>query len=296
VPLIDTLEPRLDAAYVRIMEQPERNEVYERIPWETLEEKKPDRQWLTLGVAGAIVLGALAYSFTSNRPAAVTPTTTAASAVPSVSAPVTNQVIAPPVAAPPPSTAPVVTAEADLYAVHPERIIDRVMAHAEWFVAEYLTVDGSDQAQATLGALLPAGIPPPTAPDGTRVFVEWVRATEVEETGPLLFEVTVLARSLSATGEEAYVRQAPIEVVVPVSVAGEIPQVTTAPRMNPAPIGPAHELALVPVPEEVSSAALEKSGGTEVVGGVQGAEGVWEVVVLAPSADGVSRAVSVTVP
>ena len=34
--------------------EPERNEVYERIPWETLEEKKPDRQWLMLAVAGAI--------------------------------------------------------------------------------------------------------------------------------------------------------------------------------------------------------------------------------------------------
>ena len=40
--------------------EPERNEVYERIPWETLEDKKPDRQWITLGVAGAIVLGAVA--------------------------------------------------------------------------------------------------------------------------------------------------------------------------------------------------------------------------------------------
>ncbi len=274
--------------------EPERNEVYERIPWETLEEKKPDRQWLTFGVAGAIVLGALAYSFTSNRPAAVTPSTTVA-----MTAPVTasaSQAAVPPVAAPPPSTAPVVTAEADLYAVHPERIIDRVMAHAEWFVAEYLTVDGSDQGLATLGALLPIGIPVPTAPEGTRVFVEWVRATGVEETGPLLFEVTVIARSLSATREEAYVRQAPVEVVVPVSVAGEAPQVVSAPRITPAPIGPAHDLSLTAVPDEVATAVLEKSGGTEIVGGVQGADGEWDVVVLAPGVDGVSRAVTVTDP
>lgn len=292
---IDTLEPSVAAAYVRIME-PERNEVYERIPWETLEEKKPDRQWLTFGVAGAIVLGALAYSFTSNRPAAVAPTTTVASAESSVSASAASQVAAPPVALPPPSTAPVVTAEADLYAVHPERIIDRVMAHAEWFVAEYLTVDGSDQGLATLGAMLPTGVPTPRAPEGTRVFVEWVRATEVEETGPLLFEVTVLARSLSAMGQEAYVRQAPIAVIVPVSVAGETPQVMSAPRMTPALIGPAHDLALTPVPDDVAAAVLEKSGGAEIVGGVQGADGEWEVVVLAPGADGVTRAVTVTVP
>lgn len=274
--------------------EPERNEVYERIPWETLEEKKPDRQWLTFGVAGAIVLGALAYSFTSNRPAAVAPSTTVAMIEPSVTQ--ASQVAAPPVAAPPPSTAPVVTAEADLYAVHPERIIDRVMAHAEWFVAEYLTVDGSDQGLATLGALLPIGVPVPTAPEGTRVFVEWVRATAVEETGPLLFEVTVLARSLSATGEEAYVRQAPVEVIIPVSIAGETPQVMSAPRITPAPIGPAHDLALTAVPDDVATAVLEKSGGTEIVGGMQGADGDWDVVVLAPGADGVSRAVTVTVP
>ncbi|HSK06208.1 MAG TPA: hypothetical protein VK990_01725, partial [Acidimicrobiia bacterium] len=56
--------------------EPERNEVYERIPWETLEEKKSDRQWMTLAIAGAIVLGALAYSFMSNRPPAIAVATT----------------------------------------------------------------------------------------------------------------------------------------------------------------------------------------------------------------------------
>jgi len=274
----------------------ERNEVYERIPWETLEEKKPDRQWLLLGIAGAIVLGALAYSFTSNRPVTATPATTVALAEPASSAPMASQVASLPAAAAPPSAAPVVTAEADLYAVHPERLIDRVMAHAEWFVAEYLTVDGSEQGRATLAALLPAGVPTPSAPEGTRVFVESVRATAVEEAGPLLFEVTVLARSLSAIGEEAYTRQPPVEVIVPVSLSGEAPQVMSAPRIQPASIGPPHELVLATVPDEVGAVALEMSGGVEVVGGIQGTAGQWDVVVLAPGADGVTRPVTVSVP
>jgi len=274
--------------------EPERNETYERIPWETLEEHKPDRQWLIMAVAGAVVLGALAYSFMSNRPAplsvassvaAASPETTAAPALP-------PQALAPPVA----SSTPIVTAEADLYAVHPERIIDRAVAHAEWFVAEYLTVDGTDEGRATLAALTPAGVPLPAAGDGTRVFVEWVRASTVEEIGELLYRVTVLARTLAAAANAEYQRQAPLQVAVDVSIAGDAAQVVMAPRVSPAQPGPAHQLALAPVPDEVGSVALQQSGGSEVVGGVQAPDGEWQVVVLAVMPDGVSRPVSVPVP
>ena len=274
--------------------EPERNETYERIPWETLEEKKPDRQWTMMAVAGAVVLGALAYSFMSNRPApvpvastvaAVTPETTrAASPVPQAAA------------QPVPTTAPVVTAEADLYAVHPERVIDRAVAHAEWFVAEYLTMDGTEESRAALTALLPAGVPMPAAADGTRVFVEWVRASAVEEIGQLVYRVTVLARSLAAGSNEEYQRQAPLQVEVDVSVAGDAPQVVMAPRLSPAQPGPTHQLALVTVPGEVGAAALQQSGGSEVVGGLQTPDGGWQVVVLAATPDGVTRPVSVPIP
>jgi hypothetical protein len=277
--------------------EPERNEVYERIPWETLEEAKPDRQWLVFGIAGAIVLGALAYSFTSNRPAAMPVASTPPPAGSSLQSVVPSQAAEPPVAAPPiPSTAPVVTAEADLYAVHPERLIDRVAAHAEWFVAEYLTVDGSEESRATLTALLPAGVPLPAAPEDARVFVEWVRATEVEEIGPLDYRVTVLARSLSASGEEAYSRQPALEISVDVSMATEAPQVMTAPRVAQVELGPSPQLSLETVPDDVAAAALELSGAAEVVGGTVGREGEWEVIVLATGRDGVTRPVSVVVP
>ena len=274
--------------------EPERNETYERIPWETLEEKKPDRQWMMMAVAGAVVLGALAYSFMSNRPPPV-PVASTLAAAPAETAPVAAPV---PQAVPPPvaTTTPVVTAEADLYAVHPERVIDRAVAHAEWFVAEYLTMDGTEEGRASLMALLPAGVPMPAAEEGTRVFVEWVRASSVEEIGQLVYRVTVLARSLAAAANAEYQRQAPLQVDVDVSMAGDAAQVVMAPRVAPAQPGPAHQLALVTVPEEVGAAALQQSGGSEVVGGMQTAEGDWLVVVLAATPDGVVRPVSVPIP
>jgi len=193
----------------------ERNEVYERIPWETLERKGGDRQWWMIAIAGAIVLGALAYSFMSNRPLAVStePTVAVASTIAAGQA---GTVPAPPIPAP---ASPTVVAEADLFAIDPERLIDQAAAHAEWFVAEYVGVDGSEESRATLAALLPAGIPVPTAPESTRVFVEWVRAVSVEETSPLNYRVVVLVRSLVAQGEEAYRRLPPMLATVEVSVA-----------------------------------------------------------------------------
>jgi hypothetical protein len=275
--------------------EPERNEVYERIPWETLEDKKGDRQWLMLGVAGAVVLGALAYSFMSNRPpAAVVATTISATAAPSL-APVATPAPAP--ALPPTaSTSPVVTAEADLYAVHPERTIDRVAAHAEWFVAEYLTFDGSEEGRAALTSLMPAGTPLPSATESTRVFVEWVRASSIEEIAPLTYRVTVLARSLAAEADAVYQRQAPLELVVDITLDEGDPQVVLPPEIRPAATAPARQLILDTVPDQVGAMALEQTGGSEVVGGNQSADGGWQVVVLVTTPDGVTRPVSVSVP
>ena len=276
--------------------EPERNEVYERIPWETLDEKKPDRQWMMLAVAGAIVLGSLAYAWTSTR-TDPSPATTAVTLAPTSTVAVASAPAVPPVAVTsPPAQAPVLTAEADLYAVHPERALDRATAHAEWFVAEYLTVDGSEESQATLSALLPAGVPMPVAAEGSRVFVEWVRAIGVEEVGELAYRVTVLARSLAAPAGGDYVRQPPLRLEVDVSAAGAGPQVMMPPMIGPASAGEAHQLQMTDVPEDIAAAALQGSGGTEVVGGVQAADGAWQVIVMAPGEDGVGRPVTIPVP
>jgi len=274
----------------------ERNEVYERIPWETLEEKKSERQWVLYGAAGAVVLGALAYSFMSNRPVAIPVATVSVPQVETGADTVPATASSTPALPPPLAAAPVVTAEADLYAEHPERLIDRVAAHAEWFVAEYLTVDGSEQGRETLSALMPAGVPLPTAPEGTRVFVEWVRAREIVEMAPLTFEVTVLARTLAAGGEEVYERQAPLEVTVEVSVSAGTPQVVLPPELASPDAVTARDSTIATVPEEVAAAAMELSGGSEVIGGVASESGGWRVVTLATGPDGVTRPVTVEVP
>jgi hypothetical protein len=274
-----------------IMER-ERNEVYERIPWETLERKGGDRQWWMIAIAGAIVLGALAYSFMSNRPLAVPtePPVAVASTI------VVGQVgTVPPLPIPAP-TSPSVVAEADLFAIDPERLLDQAAAHAEWFVAEYVGVDGSEESRATLGSLLPAGIPVPAAPESTRVFVEWVRAVSVEETAPLNFRVTVLVRSLVAEGEEAYRRLPPMLATVEVSVADTGARVMLPPTLSPITPSEPQPLTLAEVPAEIQQAAITASGATEVLGGVESAAGGWQVVVLAPGPDGVSRPTTVAVP
>lgn len=277
----------------------ERHETYERIPWETLQAPRPDRQWILYLVAGAVVVGALAYSFMSNRPPSSGVVDESTAAGPSATlAPVSPATAAPPPAAAPPTVAanPVVVSEADLFAVDPERLRDEAVAHAEWFAAEYLTLDGSEAASETLAALLPAGVPPPVADGDTLVFVEWSRAVASEETAPLVFSVDVLVRWLQSGSDGLYVRQAPTIITVEVEVGESGPRVTMPPVFGPVSSGEPAVPALVEVPEDVASAAVKTSGATEVIGGIAGADGSWRVVVMAPGPDGVVRPQTVVVP
>ena len=54
----------------------------------------------------------------------------------------------------------------------------------------------------------------------------------MEEIGELLYRVTVLARTLAAAANAEYQRQAPLQVEVDVSVAGDAAQVVMAPRVS----------------------------------------------------------------
>lgn len=276
----------------------ERNEVYERIPWETLERKSGDKQWLLMAIAGAIVVGALAYSFMSNRPASAPEAPPVAATVPlpvgAVDPPAAVVVPTAPVATT--AASPLVVSEADLYAVDPERWIDLAAAHAEWFAAEYFTVDGSEQSAATLTALLPEGLTVPPQADGIRVFVEWVRAIEVTEMAPLRYEVAVLVRSLVSGPDDLYQRQAPTIARVTVTVGDDGPMVVLPPVIEPVPQSDRAELLLVPPPEDISARALALAGAGEVVGGAARAEGGWAVVVMAPGPDGVVRPQTVILP
>lgn len=268
----------------------ERNEVYERIPWETLEAKGGDRQWWMFALAAAIVLGALAYSFMSNRApaepqAAVGPPE---ATLPPVS--VTVAAVVSPVAPPPPA-APVV-AESDLYAVDPERLIDLAAAQAEWVAAEFVGVDGSDTSRAALAALLPAGLVIPEPPASVRVFVEWVRAMEVEEIASGRYRVRVLVRSLRADGEEAYQRQPPMIATVEVEVGENGVRAVMPPTLEPAPTSEQLPLALQEVPPEIQA----QLGEVEIQGGIPLPSGGWQVVIDAPGPDGLVRSMTVTLP
>ena len=269
----------------------ERNEVYERIPWETLEKKSTDKQWVLMAVAGAVVLGALVYSFMSNRPAQTQPLspTTLAQALP-------GPQVLPPAAIAPPPTSPILMAEADLYAVDPERWLDQATAHAEWFVAEYFTVDGSPQTAEILASLLPAGLPPSIFPETKSVFVEWVRTLDVAEISPFRYRVEVLVRSLVADGDASYLRQAPIVATVEVAVDGQGPRILMPPQVRPATVDSQEILVLTPVPPEIAAMVTALAGTAEILGGRLLDDGRWQVVAVGAGPDGVTRPMTVTVP
>ncbi|MDX1467846.1 MAG: hypothetical protein R3258_00750 [Acidimicrobiia bacterium] len=257
---------------------PERQETYERIPWETLEKPRNDRQWVVIAVSVAVALGALAYSFMRNQP-------TASPAEVLVSQPS----IAPPTIPPasPPNTSPIIVTEADLYAVDPERRIDQAAAHAEWLTIEYFSADGSEDSTSTLRALLPAAVPLPTVPEGTQVFVDWVSARNVSEVAPLTYRVEVVVRSM-VSGPDGVFTRLPARVATIDVVFGEdgLPRIAGAPVVAFATPPESAVIDLVQVPPHVAS---QVSAYGEVVGGRVLPNGLWEVIVMVTGPDGVIR-------
>jgi len=269
--------------------EPDRNEVYERIPWETLEKKGNDRQWLLYAVAGAVVLGALAYSFMRNQPVPVPPPAIATA----TSVPATTTTAVPAALQPPTVASPLVVAEADLYAVDPEDLLDQAATHAEWFAVEFLSFDGSEQSSNTLSALLPADAPLPTAPDGTQVFVDWARAATVTQTGPASFDVEVLVRSLVSIGEDGFRRQPTRSLSVSVVMNDEEgPRVAGLPTLEI--VDPVNGLALglTELPPDLAATVDPALG--EPVGGIAAGDGSLQIVVMAEGSDGVRRPVVVS--
>lgn len=272
-------------------DQADRGEVYERIPWEHLERRANDRQWLYVGVAGAVALGVLAYSFVRNQP---TQPSSHAGSVVSTEA----ESIEPPAqSAPDPAptiSSPVVVAEADLYALDPDRLIAAAATHAEWFAVEYFAVDGSPTSAETLRSLLPDGLPLPEAPEGVQVYVDWVGARQVTRLGDVDYEVEVLVRSLLSTESSGFVRQPVrmLRVQVGFGSDGE-PRVLSAPLVLEAPFTPPALLDLADVPPEV---AARIDTDAELIGGDLTSDGAWSVVVMRADADGVKRPQLVDVP
>lgn len=155
-------------------------EVFERIPWESLEQNH-DRRWLGYLLAGAILLTAVGVTIgrgtAAPAPVTVTPGTSVA-----VSPPTTGQP-AEPVAVT--TTSPALWEEADLMALPVASLELEAAAVAEWFVVDHFTRDeGSDG----------------------RSFVDWARAARLSWTDTTTAEVTVLIRRLAAAEEEPYQR------------------------------------------------------------------------------------------
>lgn len=168
------------------MEPTERDtEIFERIPWESLERPSGARWWVYLA-AGAAVLVALGFT-AGERLGTAAPAPEAA-----------------PVTAPPPSvvvpTVPVVTTvtapsttfgltEADLLAGSDEAAVVAAAGTAEWYVAGYFSLDD----------------------ETGRSFVEDARAVRFEWTDADTARVTVAIRRLAATEDEGY-RRVPAEM------------------------------------------------------------------------------------
>ncbi len=260
----------------------ERDEVFERIPWETLEQAPRDNSRLIIYLAGAVVVGSLAFALVRGQPPASPPP------APVAEAPATTSL---------PQTAPIpsLLAEADLYAVDHDRLAGLAMAHAEWFAVEYMSADGSEAWRSTLQALLPHGVPLPAVPEGWRVQVEWAGAVSVSELGPLSFEVDVLVRTVSGRAGNGMQRNPPQTLTIEIVVGHDgIPRVARPPSIASTRMPTPHLMGLSVVPEAIL--ARMPPTHAEVVGGEPLPDGRWLVVVMVVDADGVTRPRSVVVP
>ncbi len=254
--------------------EPERHETYERIPWETLESKPSDRNWLVYAIAGAVAVGALAYSFARSQPVEVP--AAAPSIAPAAVAP------GPAVTSPPATvTSPIVVSEADLFAVEPDAFARLAAAHAELAAVAYISADGVE-------SLLPADLPPPELPPGTSVFVDWAGTSRVTEIDQLNYEVDVSVRSLRAQDEGPFVRQPTLNVSFLIGIDNEgAPYVRAAPTLEEASFANGHSSELAQPPADLVASVEVEHG--PVVGGTQLPDGRWSVVVMELGPDGVSR-------
>jgi hypothetical protein len=253
----DPLERHPALTYVPAMvdrtgESPERDtdvEIFERIPWESLE-KNPDRRWIAYLLSGALVLGAVGVSLGRQL--------SAGSALPPDPAPIvttTLAVLPSTLATVGPTTVPETTAadrvapgartEADLMALSDVPLEMAAATAAEWFVVDYFTRDD---------------------PGEGRSFVEWAGSLETTWIDPTTIEVTVAVRRLAAAPGIDYRRMGPEAWRVTVELGDEGWSVVEGPvEAGPVELSVTIPEIDAPVPAEVA-ATLD---GEEVVGAVE---------------------------
>ncbi len=225
------------------------DERLESLPWEHVTPVEPaDRRWM-LAVAGAVVVVAVVASATRTLwPAApLAPSSTLEHVQPTETSSDTQ---------PASTTSASPVTEADLRAIAPGDAARAVSAHAEWFISEWMTIDG--RASDTALALLPDGVGVQPVDASARSFVESAVALSAEEVRPGSWDVAVLVRSLSSFGDGDYVRIPARVFLVPVGLGDDGPFVADLPSPGPLPEARATAPDLVEesAPATVTTAAV----------------------------------------
>lgn len=240
------------------------DEHYESIPWDSLvtDDARRRRRWAYLGIGLVVALALGGAIGRALSPVGGPVTTTGAAAATATVAEVTTTVVR---------------------AVASEEEALTVRSHAEWFVADYFTVDGSDVTRQSVIDRLPAGaeVPEPTG-DG-RSFVESVFTTSVEPIGAEQFRVVLVVRSLAAPDGVSYLRQPARAVEVLVELTADGAAIVDLPRPAVLETAVAAELDASddPAPEAVLEAARVEAElwGTPTGDPIVGRVGdVWRVV------------------
>jgi hypothetical protein len=254
-------------------------EEYERIPWERLTSPAGDKRGIIYAVAAAVVAAgisaALARNF-SDRPQPPPSSVAVEVATTTVPVPKVAETF-PQEETFPPSTA---WSEADLLALDPALLREEAATMAEWFVADFFTLDGSDQIGLDLAGMIPDPAPRPDQGQEHRSFVEWARAISASEGGSGEYRVLVVVRSLGAAPGENYQRLPlrAVEVSLRWTEEGwsilDLPTPADVPEFASVPPWPEEVL-----PEEVADQARSRAGpeGTVLGGGRVGER--WRVMI-----------------
>lgn len=201
------------------------HEEREEIPWSNLVaqvDDGSDRRWYIVAVAiGVVVLAFVGVRFLGTTSSGVPPSE------PSAQPPSSTTTVS----VEPSREAALIVAEEDLMSVATVSTM-LVVTRAEWFVADFFTVDGSDATEADVRAALAEdlhGIDLPhrdaAAPE---TFVEWAKAIAVRDLQPSSFEVDVAYRAITAAAG-GYERSAVTFVTVGVTVSDDVPVIDMLP-------------------------------------------------------------------
>lgn len=202
------------------------HEEREEIPWSSLVaqvEEGSDRRWYIVAVAvGLVVVAFVGLRFLGMTRGAEQPTDIDARSSS------TNTTVAETSLS---DEAALIVAEEDLTSAADVGTM-HVVTRAEWFVADFFTVDGSDATEADLRAALGEGLDGVELPHGDdgapETFVEWAKAVAVRDLQPSSFEVDVAYRAITA-GEFGYERSGVTFVTVGVTVSDGVPVVDMLP-------------------------------------------------------------------